>query len=166
MVLGIRNFRRLDQDFNRSEGDKLDFSGFTDGAGNPITLTWSDTPGGAYKIWSDGSYVYADTNGGGDADLVIKVAGIGANDFVGVNHAPVADDEISSTNEDITLTVTAANGVLVGDVDSLDGDTLTVTSFIVAGDPIVHAAGTAAIIAGKGTLTIYANGGYKFRSRS
>ena len=149
-------------DFSHNEGDKLDFtqfSGLTGSGGDE--LTWNGSTAGAHKIWSDGSYVYADTSGDSTADLVIRVNGVGVDDIVGINHAPVTDDETNSINEDTTLTVTAANGVLNGDVD-VDGDTLTVTGFTVTGDATVYSAGATATITGKGTLTINADGSYEF----
>ena len=73
---------------------------------------------------------------------------------------PVADDETDITNENTPLNV-AVPGVLDGDVD-VDGDALSVTQFTVAGDATIHPAGTAAVIAGVGSLTISADGSYSF----
>ena len=73
----------------------------------------------------------------------------------GINDAPVADNEVNSTPEDTTLTVAAASGVLIGDVDP-DGDPLTVTQFTVAGVAGTFTAGNTAAIPGVGSLTINA----------
>lgn len=82
-------------------------------------------------------------------------------DITGANDAPVADDETDSTDEDTTFTVNAAGGVLTGDVD-VDGDSLSVTAFTVAGDATIYTAGDTATITGIGALTINANGSYTF----
>ena len=81
-----------------------------------------------------------------------------------VNDAPVATD---NTNN-VPINSTATGNVLIdGVADSdIDGDTLTVTSFSVDinndGTPEVFAAGSTAVIAGVGTLSIAPNGAYTF----
>ena len=106
-------------DFKASEGDKLDL------AAVPLTgpfdrLTWG-AGGDVNGVWSDGRYVYADTSGDGVADLVIKVAGVGANDFLGVNHDPTAPATRALTTDEDTATAAIAIGALDGD----SGDTLS-----------------------------------------
>ena len=63
-----------------------------------------------------------------------------------VNDAPVADDDAYSVNEDTTLTVAAATGVLDGDTD-VDGDSLTAVLDIGPSN---------------GTLTLNANGSFTY----
>ena len=82
----------------------------------------------------------------------------------GVNNAPVAAPDTNTVTEDTPLVVTASptTGLLANDSDADAGSSLSVTQFTIAGDPTSHAAGTAATIAGVGTLTISANGSYSF----
>ena len=75
-----------------------------------------------------------------------------------VNDAPMVAPDTNSTNEDTTLTVNAAGGVLANDSD-IDGDTLTVTQFVVGGTTFV--AGNTANLA-EGDLTLNADGSYTF----
>ena len=44
----------------------------------------------------------------------------------------------------------------------VDGDPLSVTQFVIAGDPAVYNPGDVAVIPGIGTLTIGADGAYTF----
>ena len=95
-----------------------------------------------------------------DADGDATRAALSLTLLPGGDLPPVADDETDITNENTPLNV-AAPGVLDGDVD-VDGDVLSVTQFTVAGDATIHPAGTAAVIAGVGSLTISADGSYSF----
>jgi len=72
-----------------------------------------------------------------------------------VNDAPVAVADSSTADEDTAQT----GNVLSNDTD-VDGDTLSVTQFVVGGT--THAAGTTATLAGVGTLLIETNGNYTF----
>ncbi|GAM69996.1 T1SS secreted agglutinin RTX [Vibrio sp. JCM 19236] len=76
------------------------------------------------------------------------------------NDPTVTQSDTNQTNEDSTLTVNAANGVLSNDSDA--DDTLTVATFKVAGDGTTYNAGMTAIIAGIGSITLNANGSYEF----
>ncbi|TKC10546.1 tandem-95 repeat protein [Pedobacter polaris] len=83
-----------------------------------------------------------------------------------VNDAPVAVANTGNTNEDVTLTVAdGATGVtgdiLVNDTD-IDGNTLTVASYTIAGIVGTQIVGTPVVIANVGTITINANGAYTF----
>jgi VCBS repeat-containing protein len=80
----------------------------------------------------------------------------------GANDAPVANADSGVTTEDTTLTRTAANGALANDTDADAGTTLSVTQFTIAGSATVYTAGSTASIAGVGTLTLNADGGYTF----
>ena len=101
-------------------------------------------------------FTYRVTDADGDAVTATLTIAIS-----GVNDAPVADDETNTVTEDVTLTVAAASGLLAGDTDA-DGDSLTVTTFTVAGDLTVYNAGDTATIPGKGELTIQSDGSYVF----
>ena len=72
------------------------------------------------------------------------------------NPAPVAANDTGSADEDNTVT----GDVLDNDNDP-DGDDLSVTQFVVAGDPTTYTAGQNASVEG-GTLVINGNGSYSF----
>ena len=75
-----------------------------------------------------------------------------------VNDAPVAtDDGVVPVVEDTLV----SGNVLPNDSD-VDGDPLSVTQFVIAGDPAVYAAGDTSVIPGVGTLTIGSDGSYTF----
>jgi Ca2+-binding RTX toxin-like protein len=71
------------------------------------------------------------------------------------DHPPVANADTLSSPEDST----ASGNVLANDTDT-DGNTLTVTQFVVNG--MTYVAGASATLAGIGVLTINANGSYTF----
>ncbi|RLV60291.1 retention module-containing protein [Parashewanella curva] len=99
-------------------------NGQTIAAGNSVTIA-----GGIFTLLANGSYTFspgADWNGtlpsityttntGATASLSLSVTA--------VNDAPVANDDVISTNEDTPVTI----NVLSNDSD-VDGDTLTITS--------------------------------------
>ena len=86
------------------------------------------------------------------------------NQLLGPNSAPVGVNDTYSVNEDTTLTVTAANGVLLGAGADTDGDSdaLSVVSYTVAGNATTYTAGTSATITNVGTLTLNENGSLTF----
>ena len=65
-----------------------------------------------------------------------------------VNDPPVANNDVYSTNEDVTLNVPAVTGVLSNDSDPIDGTAVTVTGLV--GTPT------------GGTVTLNANGSFTF----
>jgi VCBS repeat-containing protein len=75
-----------------------------------------------------------------------------------VNDAPVANPVTATTNEDTTLTVSAAGGVFASASD-VDGDTLSVTTFTIGGTS--YTAGHSATGAW-GSFTLNANGSYSY----
>lgn len=79
------------------------------------------------------------------------------------NDAPVDADEANLVIEDITLVVTAAEGLLANNVD-IDGDQASITSFVVAGNTVLVSATTPGVadIADVGVLTINSDGSYSF----
>jgi CshA-type fibril repeat protein len=82
---------------------------------------------------------------------------------VPVNDLPVDANETNAANEEVTLTVTNnATGDLLLNATDADGDPLTITSYKVAGVAGTPVIGTAFTIAGKGDITINANGSYAF----
>lgn len=100
------------------------------------------------------SFVVQVTDGTATASTTASFAITGAND------ATVLAVDSAEGLEDTTLSVAAAAGVLANDSD-LD-DTLTVTSFTVAGDSTVYSAGQSATITGQGSLTLNSDGSYSF----
>ncbi|WP_317169958.1 Ig-like domain-containing protein [Pedobacter sp. SG918] len=76
-----------------------------------------------------------------------------------VNSDPVLVADTKSTNEDVTLTVNAANGVLSNDSD-IDNNTLTITKYSIAG--VDYTPGSSNLITGVGTITLNADGSYVF----
>ncbi|WP_166115388.1 Ig-like domain-containing protein, partial [Pseudoalteromonas sp. Z9A5] len=98
------------------------------------------------------TYTVSDTNGG------IDTAVLSFNDIIAANDAPEAINDGPFT---VTEDTPATGNVLTNDTD-IDGDTLAVTQFVIAGDTTVYTAGTTATIAGVGALLINADGSFTF----
>ncbi|MBH0059464.1 cadherin-like domain-containing protein, partial [Pseudoalteromonas sp. SWXJZ94C] len=98
------------------------------------------------------TYTITDNNGGTD------IAVLSFNDITPVNDAPEAvnDGPISVTED-----TPATGNVLTNDTD-IDGDTLSVVQFVIAGDPTIYTAGDAATITNVGELVINADGSFTF----
>ena len=122
------------------DGDTLTVSAVT---GGTVGVQFGLASGALLTLNADGSYVY-NPNGkfealgvgenGADSFSYTVSDGKGGTDtatvnltITGVNDNPVAADDTGTTNENTTLTVNAANGVLKNDTD-VDGDTLTVSA--------------------------------------
>jgi CshA-type fibril repeat protein/VCBS repeat-containing protein len=164
----------LGNDIDIDVGDVLSVSQFSV-AGDPTVYTAGETATiagvGALTLNSDGSYTFVpalnysgsvptvtytadDGNDGTDtATLTIKITP--------VNDPPDAVNDAATTDEDTTLSVPASSGLLSNDVD-VDGDTLRILNFSVAGVSGGFIAGATATLAGVGTLTIRADGSYTF----
>lgn len=102
------------------------------------------------------TYTISDGKGGYDtATVTINIAP--------VNDAPVDGNETNTVIEDVTLNVPALTGLLANAAD-VDDDTLTVTSFLIAGSltMVAPTAPGVAEIAGIGALTINSDGSYSF----
>ena len=141
--------------------------------GSALTGTW-----GVLTLNADGSYSYvaskADSLAAGatatDVFTYTISDGKGGTDtaqltitITGVNDAPVDGNETNSTNEDTTLTVLdGAAGDLLNNAFDVDGGTLSITSYTIAGITGTYTAGQSVTITGKGTITINANGSYTF----
>ena len=153
------------------DGDPLSVTQFVI-AGDPAVYTAGDTaviPGvGTLTIGSDGAYTFTPAlNYNGPVPVTTVTVTDGAltdtatltlGPVTPVNDAPVAtDDGPVPVTEDIPV----SGNVLPNDSD-VDGDPLSVTQFVIAGDPAVHTAGDTAVIPGVGTLTIGADGSYTF----
>ena len=84
--------------------------------------------------------------------------------FDGINDAPIAQDNAKTINEETILT-----GNVIAETDSIsgvdsdpDGDSLSVTQFVIDGDDTTYLAGETATIANVGTITIATTGVYTF----
>jgi VCBS repeat-containing protein len=91
----------------------------------------------------------------------ISTPAVATISIVPTNDAPVDGDEANIVNEDNTLTVLAASGLLVNSVDP-DGAAATITGYTIAGVAGIQPVGAPVLIAGVGTITINANGSYSF----
>ncbi|WFS61728.1 Ig-like domain-containing protein [Pseudodesulfovibrio thermohalotolerans] len=102
------------------------------------------------------TYTVTDGNGGFDtADLAI--------DITPVNDAPVAADDAATVLEDSSVSGNVINGAgtdHAGQDTDIDGDSLTVTQFVIDGS--TYEAGQTADMDGVGKLTIDADGTYSF----
>jgi T1SS-143 domain-containing protein len=102
------------------------------------------------------TYTVTDGNGGTDTSTLTLT-------MTPVNDPPVDDNETNTVTEDTTLTVAnGAAGDLLNNATDVDGNTLSIASYTIAGILGTQAVGTPVLIAGVGTLTINANGSYSF----
>ncbi|MDD5298064.1 MAG: Ig-like domain-containing protein, partial [Rhodocyclaceae bacterium] len=115
--------------------------------------SYTFTPDAAYSgSVPTASYTISDGQGTSTADLTLTVVPFVPDN---VNSAPVAQPDTAITQENQPI----SGNVLTNDSD-VDGDALSVTQFVVGGT--TYAAGSTAVIAGVGSLTIAANGDYSF----
>ncbi len=99
------------------------------------------------------SYTVSDGNGGTDTStLSITVTP--------VNDPPVDDDESITVNEDTPYV--SSIGYLLQNATDVDGDSLTITNFQIAGNPTIFSAGSLAFIPGVGTVKVDTNGRLSF----
>ena len=128
---------------------------------------------GTLTIAANGDYVFTPTanyNGPVPVATYTITDGSGTNDtstltitVTPANDPPVDGNETNTVTEDTTLTVAnGATGDLLNNATDIDGGTLTVASYTVAGVAGTQAVGTGVLIAGVGTITINANGSYSF----
>ena len=102
--------------------------------GDPLTaILHLITPHGSLNLHPDGSFDYTPDSGYSGPDSFTYVANDGSADsneaivsitVNAVNHLPVAVDDTYSTDQDVTLNLMVANGVLNNDTD-VDGNPLT-----------------------------------------
>ncbi len=137
-------------------------------AGSTATIPGVGTlvigPTGAYTFTPELNYngpvpsaTYTITDGVLTDEAVLSFA-----DIIDVNDAPVAvDDGPVPVTEDTPVSGNVITSSPGADSD-VDGDALTVTTFVVDGDPTVHTAGATATIPGVGTLVVGSDGSYAF----
>ena len=83
--------------------------------------------------------------------------------MVPVNDPPVDGNETNNVTEDTPLTVAdGAAGDLLNNATDIDGGTLSITGYTIAGIAGTQTVGTPVAIAGVGSITINANGSYSF----
>lgn len=147
--------------FNRSQGDKIDFSALVPtGTGAPAALRFSGVDPAGGKAWSawqwstaDGGNIRVDTNGDSSADMNINLSSpvaLQSSDFTFAAAPPSGGTQNGTSGAD-TLTGTAGPDTLngLGGADTLSG---------LAGDDVLSGAGGADTISGgDGNDTI--NGG-------
>ncbi|MGI9277944.1 MAG: DUF4347 domain-containing protein, partial [Endozoicomonas sp.] len=82
----------------------------------------------------------------------------------GTNDAPVATNDTGAVNEDATLTVTQANGVVDNNDTDVDGDTVTVSAIRTGTEAGSGTGGTvgSTLTGTYGTLTLNADGSYSY----
>ena len=149
------------------DGDTLSVTNFTvNGVTKLAGQTTTIAGVGALTVNADGSYGFTPAlNWNGNVPQVTYTATDGALVSTGklllavtaVNDGPTALNDTKTGAEDKPL----QGNVLANDSD-VEFDALTVTEFTVAGDATVYAAGQTATIAGKGELTVGADGKYVF----
>ncbi|MBV1883891.1 MAG: tandem-95 repeat protein [Pseudomonadales bacterium] len=103
------------------DGDSLTVDSITQGANGSVTNNGSDvtyTPNANYTGVDSFTYSVSDGNGGSATATVSITVG-------GVNDAPIASDDVASTDEDTLVII----DVLLNDIDE-DGDSLTLISFM------------------------------------
>ena len=142
-------------------------AGITGTMGSPVAIAGV----GTITINADGSYSFTpEPNYTGPIPLITYTVsdGAGGTDtstltltMVPVNDPPVDGDETNTVIEDTTLTVPAGGGLLVNASD-IDGGTLTISGYTIAGVTGTQPVGSPVVIAGVGTITINADGSYSF----
>lgn len=142
-------------DLTMNEDGTIDISNaqivaqFTNTDGGPLSVTGVTVSTGSIVNNGDGTWTFtpnADFNGDVDIsytvnDGVFSTTGSGNIGVTPVNDAPEAVDDTVATNEDVAVTMSAAD--LLGDDTDVDGDTLTIQSVsnAVGGTVAINAAG-------------------------
>lgn len=158
------------------DGDALTISGFTIAgiSGTKLPGTPFLIPGvGTININADGSYTFnPEPNYNGTVPVInytvtdgtLLTTAILNLSIAAVNDNPIALDDSATANEDISITRSNANGLLANDSDVDVPTTLSISGYVIAGNP---GAGTPIIgsafnIPTVGAITINADGSYTF----
>ncbi|WP_396212916.1 tandem-95 repeat protein, partial [Flavobacterium sp.] len=149
------------------EGNTLTVTQFTVGGQTYTAGQTATIPGvGTIVVNTDGTFTFTPVaNYNGVVPVIGYTVSDGTNAVDGslsivvtaVNDAPVATDETASTPQNVPAT----GSVLTNDTD-VDGNTLTVTQFTIAGVTGTFTAGDTATIPGVGTLVVNVDGTYTF----
>ncbi|MGE4259824.1 retention module-containing protein, partial [Shewanella sp.] len=150
--------------------DILSVTGFAVEGNNFNAGDTAELEHGTLVLNSDGSYTFTpDANWNGTVPVITYTTNAGDSatltiTVTPVNDAPELAPDVGVVNEDATLTVDAANGVLSNDTD-VDGDTLSVTGILngTSGTTTAVTSGTSTVLTNDyGTLTINSDGSYSF----
>ena len=124
---------------------------------------------GVYEVDANGNVTFtpeANYFGNANVNYTIKDGdGVVSNvatieiEVTSVNDMPVANPDTAITAEEVKLTVTAANGLIVINDTDIDNDPLNVTGYSVSGNN--YTPGQPAVLA-EGTLIIKADGSFEF----
>jgi VCBS repeat-containing protein len=163
------------------DGDTLTVVGVMSGSGTPMGAVASAVTGtyGVLTLNADGSYSYSPTTASAEAlgvgksgsDVFSYQISDGHGGFstatltltvTGTNDAPVARPDVGSATEDVTLSVSAANGVLKNDSDTDTGDVLTVVG-VMSGSGTPTGSVASAVTGTYGVLTLNADGSYSYK---
>jgi CshA-type fibril repeat protein len=146
--LTVREFNIGGERFTAGESHTIAGIGsFTLSANGTFSFTPAADFNGAVPVIT---YTIDDGNGGeSSAQLFLSLRP--------VQDAPVAVDDTATTTEDSPI-----SGQLLANDSDVDGDSLVVSSFIVAGDTTVYGAGDRAEITGVGRILINSDGSYLF----
>ena len=166
------------------DGDILNVTGIRTGteSGSGVSGTSGTKLTGVYGdliIYANGSYSYVANSAAAQALKAGQIAldyftytvndGTGTDQaqltiaITGANDSPVATDDTNNATEDILLTVKAANGVLVNDID-VDGTNIQVTSIKTGAKDESGSTGTIGqpLDGVYGTLTLNTDGSYTY----
>ena len=161
------------------DGNPLSITGYTiagsPGVGTPTLGAPFIIPDvGTINIGEDGNYSFtpvANFNGSvpvitytvtdGQAQPNSTQTGTLTMNVTAVNDGPIANNDAGNIDEDATLTVVAANGLLANDTD-IDGPANNITAYSVSGVTGTPVIGTPFVIPDVGNITIDADGGYVF----
>ncbi|NWL79033.1 hypothetical protein DM872_19495, partial [Pseudomonas taiwanensis] len=117
---------------------------------------------GTLTIAADGNYTFTPVqNWNGDVPQVTYTTNTGSSSTLDITVTPVNDASVLVADNNSVTEDNPAIGNVLGNDSDVD-NTLTVTSFSVAGLTGSFTAGSNAVIAGVGTLTIAADGNYTF----
>ncbi|WP_137822628.1 Ig-like domain-containing protein, partial [Pseudomonas sp. D(2018)] len=117
---------------------------------------------GTLTIATNGNYTFTPAaNWNGEVPQVTYVTNTGSESTLDITVTPVDDASVVAPDTDTVTEDNPATGNVLGNDSDVD-NTLSVASFSVAGITGSFTAGSSAVIAGVGTLTIAANGNYTF----
>ncbi|WP_137823896.1 Ig-like domain-containing protein, partial [Pseudomonas sp. D(2018)] len=117
---------------------------------------------GTLTIAANGNYTFTPAaNWNGDVPQVTYTTNTGSSSTLNITVTPVDDASALVADTNTVAEDNPATGNVLGNDSDVD-NTLSVASFSVAGVTGSFTAGSSAIIAGVGTLTIAANGNYTF----
>jgi large repetitive protein len=156
VVIAVATLLANDSDADGNPLTVTDVQDATNGAVVLVNGVVTFTPNPNYNGPASFTYTISDGKGGFDTATVNL-------NIQPINDAPVDGDETNTVVEDTTLDVAAAAGLLANARD-VDGDSLSITSFSVAGNTVAVSAANPGVadIADVGVLTINSDGSYSF----